>query len=93
VESALSAARDRGVAAITDIARRESELMKLPIDIVDTYLRRHLHFVMGSAERQGLKLYHSLASKLGLAPADRTVRFRSSAERRPGSRRASPIPA
>ena len=93
VESALSAARDRGVAAITEIAHRESVAMNLPLDVVETYLRQHLHFVMGSAERQGLKLYHSLASKLGLAPADRTVRFRSPVERRSSARRPAPVPA
>jgi chorismate dehydratase len=84
VETALSQARDHGVASIAEIARREAALMSLPLDVVDTYLRRHLHFVMGSAERQGLKLYHTLASKLGLAPADRNVRFRE----RPVERRA-----
>lgn len=92
VESALSAARDRGVAAIADIALRESAAMNLPLDVVDTYLRHHLHFVMSSAERQGLKLYHTLASKLGLAPADRTVRFRGPVERRSPARRPAPLP-
>jgi chorismate dehydratase len=90
-ESALAAARDRGVAAISEIARRESALMNLPVGVVETYLRHHLHFVMGSAERQGLKLYHGLASKLGLAPADRTVRFRSLTERRNIIRRPAPV--
>jgi hypothetical protein len=47
---------------------------------------------MGSAERQGLKLYHSLASQLGLAPADRTVRFRGPLERRIPARRPAPVP-
>ncbi|HVJ67172.1 MAG TPA: hypothetical protein VM510_04255, partial [Caulifigura sp.] len=92
VEAALGAARDRGVAAISDISRRESAAMNLPLEIVEGYLRKNLHFVMGSAERQGLKLYHSLAAGLGLAPANRTVRFRERpAERRSPARRSAPI--
>ncbi len=88
VESALAAARDRGVAQIGEIAAREAAAMKLPLDVVDRYLRTNLHFMMGSAERQGLKLYHRLASQLGLAPANRTVRFRDRpVERRPAARR------
>ncbi len=94
VEPALSAARDRGVAALSEIARRESAAMQLPLDVVDGYLRRNLHFTMGSAERQGLKLYHSLATGLGLAPANRTVRFREPAvERRVPPRRPAAIGA
>jgi chorismate dehydratase len=93
VENALAAARDRGVAALTEIAQRESALMHLPLDVVDTYLRQHLHFEMGSAEKQRLMLYHTLASKLGLAPAGRTVRFRERPiERRGLSRRPAAVP-
>lgn len=94
VEAALASARDRGVAAISEIAHRESAAMNLPLEVVDRYLRHNLHFVMGSAERQGLKLYHSLASQLGLAPANRTVRFRERpAERRIPTRRAAVVGA
>ncbi len=68
--------------------------MHLPFDVVESYLRHNLHFVMNSAERQGLKLYHRLASQLGLAPANRTVRFRErSVERKPAARRAAALRA
>ncbi|WP_231754273.1 menaquinone biosynthetic enzyme MqnA/MqnD family protein [Caulifigura coniformis] len=93
VDMALAAARDLGVASIPRIAERESALMGLPLAVVDTYLRRHLHFTMGSAERQGLKLYHSLASKLGLAPANRTVRFCERSVERRASRRPATVNA
>jgi chorismate dehydratase len=93
VEQALTAARDRGVAALSEIARRESAAMHLPLNVVDTYLKHHLHFAMGSAERQGLKLYLSLASQLGLAPTGRAVRFRERSVERRGLRRPSALPA
>ena len=93
VEAALSSARDRGVAAIADIAQRESAAMNLPLGVVENYLRHNLHFVMGSAEQQGLKLYHSLAANLGLAPAERVVRFREKAvDRKAALRRSSTVP-
>jgi chorismate dehydratase len=82
VEEALSAARDRGLRDMATIVQRESKAMGLPHDVVDDYLRRNLHFVMGSAERQGLRLYLQLAAQLGLAPADRPVRFRDRATHR-----------
>ena len=91
METALAAARDLGVASIPQIAERESALMNLPLGVVETYLRNHLHFAMGSAERQGLKLYHALASKLGLAPANRTVRFRDRPVERRGVRRPATV--
>jgi chorismate dehydratase len=81
-EAALAAARDRGVAAIDAIATRESLSMGLPLEVVDGYLRQNLHFTLGSAERQGLRLYLDLASRLGLAPEGRTVRFRERSHNR-----------
>jgi chorismate dehydratase len=89
VETALGNARDRGVSRLGAIAARESSAMGLPLEVVDHYLRRNLHFEMGSAERQGLKLYHSLAARLGLAPAAREVRFRERTSERKPTRRAA----
>lgn len=86
VDAALGEARDRGLANLTEIARRESQAMQLPLNVVDNYLRRNLHFQLGSAERQGLKLYLQLAAGMGLSPAGRTVSFRASnAQRLPSS--------
>lgn len=79
VEAALSAARDRGLQNLTTIAQRESRAMGLPLDVVDGYLRRNLHFQLGNAERQGLRLYLDLAARMGLAPDGQTVSYRKPA--------------
>jgi chorismate dehydratase len=96
VEPALSEARDRGLANLSTIVARESQSMKLPHEVVDDYLRRNLHFTLGSAERQGLRLYLELASQLGLAPSGRTVKYRSATDsrrRQPGSRELRSVQA
>jgi chorismate dehydratase len=67
VEQALSAARDLGVSRIDAIAAREAPGLRLTNDVAARYLRHNLHFCMGSAERHGLKLFHRLAARLGLA--------------------------
>lgn len=76
VESALSAARDRGVDRITEIAAREAPGLRLSPKVATHYLAQNLHFRLGSAERQGLKLFHRLAASLGLAPAGETADHR-----------------
>jgi len=60
----LSAARDLGVSRIHEISQRESPLLKLPVSTIETYLGKHLHFTLGSAERHGLALYHELVTNL-----------------------------
>jgi chorismate dehydratase len=76
VETALVAARDRGLQRLEAIAAREAQSMSLPLPVVNRYLRKHLHFRFGSAEQQGLKLFLSLAARQGLAPPGRTVAIR-----------------
>ncbi|MBX3443811.1 MAG: menaquinone biosynthesis protein [Planctomyces sp.] len=88
-EAGLAAARDRGLRDIHDIARRESKLMRLPLETVDDYLRHRLHFTLGSAERSGLRLYLNLAAKLGLAPEGRQPRFRETSPAPRGNAAAS----
>jgi chorismate dehydratase len=68
----LAAARDRGVAAFDSIASREATALGLTPDDAEDYLRNNLHFYLGSAERQGLRLFEQLASKLGLIPESQT---------------------
>ncbi|MFK7820661.1 MAG: menaquinone biosynthetic enzyme MqnA/MqnD family protein [Planctomycetaceae bacterium] len=68
----LATARDRGVAAFDSIALREAESLGLNADDAEDYLRNNLHFYLGSAERQGLRLFEQLASKLGLIPESQT---------------------
>ena len=66
-EDALYRARDLGVSRLDAIARREAPLLGISEQTAITYLTQNLHFRLGSAERNGLQLFHDLASRLGLA--------------------------
>jgi chorismate dehydratase len=68
LEFALTAARDFGVDNLAAIAAREAAGLQLTESLARDYLTQNLHFRLGSAERNGLKLFHRLASGLGLAP-------------------------
>jgi len=76
VEQRLCEARDRGVARISDIAKREGPQLGVSIEQAENYLRHNLHFRLGSAEKNGLRLFHELAVKLGLAPEGIELVFR-----------------
>ncbi len=76
VESRLCAARDRGVVRIPEIARREAPKIGVSVEKAESYLKRNLHFRLGSAERNGLRLFHELAMKMGLAPEGIELVFR-----------------
>lgn len=69
LESALSAARDRGLERIDAIAKREAEILGLPTELARSYLRESLSFKIGRRERQGLCLFRRHCVSLGLAPA------------------------
>jgi chorismate dehydratase len=73
VDRALAAARDRGVADLPAIARRQSAAMGLPPELVRTYLRDHLHFTLGAEEKRGLELFFEKAGARGLIDDRRTV--------------------
>lgn len=77
VEQRLCEARDRGVARIPEIARREAVKLGLSVEKAESYLKRNLHFRLGSAEKSGLRLFHELAVKMGLAPEGIELVFRS----------------
>jgi chorismate dehydratase len=66
VEQALNRARDRGVERINDIAAREAPLLGISEEVAADYLTNNLHYRLGSAERNGLALFHKLAAKIGL---------------------------
>lgn len=68
LESALEAARDEGRRDVESIAAERAAAMTLPYEFVLTYLRDHLHFWLGAAERRGLNLYLRRAAALGLIP-------------------------
>jgi len=70
----LDRCRDRGLAASEEIARREAASHGLTKEDVHRYFVENLHFHFGPGERNGLEMYHRLATKLGLVrsePANR----------------------
>jgi len=77
VEEALGRARDQGVRSLVEIARREAPLLGLSFPATFSYLSENLQYHLGSAERQGLRLFYDLASSLDLAPENVDLRFRS----------------
>jgi chorismate dehydratase len=68
IPTQLAAARDLGVSRLEAIAQREGSQLGIPAQEALAYLRDNLHFYLGPAEHNGLKLFHELAVRLGLAP-------------------------
>ena len=77
IEEPLGRARDLGLERLNDIARREAPLLGLSLPTTISYLAENLQYRLGSAERNGLKLFYELASGLGLAPEGVELRFRT----------------
>jgi chorismate dehydratase len=71
----LQAARDRGVAAIPEIARRGGAPDERRVAAVEQYLRDNLKYPLGQREIAGLRRFHELASEQGLVPGLRPLRF------------------
>jgi chorismate dehydratase len=72
---ALQAARDGGVAHLSEIARAvgggDAELERRSL----VYLRDHLRYGLGTAEAEGLRRFHELAAEIGVAAAPTALRF------------------
>ncbi len=64
----LAQARDKGVTAIPEIARREAATLGISEQTALRYLQENLHFSLGSAERKGLLLFRELLNESGLVP-------------------------
>jgi chorismate dehydratase len=58
---ALATARDRGCEQVADIAREQADVMQLPLELVEEYLTKNLHFRLGPRERRCLELFHEKA--------------------------------
>lgn len=92
VETALGEARDRGLARLETIGQREAHALGLEPETATRYLKHNLHFQLGSAERNGLKLFQHLAVQQGLAPGGVHLVFRDSSDpRKSESRRAAHV--
>lgn len=61
IAAKLTAARDRGLAAIPSIAARDAARVGTSVEIAETYLKRNLHFRLTAAERASLKQFERLA--------------------------------
>jgi chorismate dehydratase len=68
VDAALSAARDSGLAHLTEIARAQAAPLGLTVPECLSYLRDNLYFHLGEREQRGLARFARLAAQLGLAP-------------------------
>jgi chorismate dehydratase len=66
----LSAARDRGLRHLSEIAAAEASKLGIGADLATRYLRDNLHFTLGDAEIRGLRRYAELCAERGLAPPD-----------------------
>lgn len=64
----LEAARDDGVAHLTEIARVESGVVNLSEADCLSYLRDNLYFYLGPREQRGLELFRRYAAQFDLAP-------------------------
>lgn len=71
----LQAARDRGVAAIPEIARRVAGGDSARATVVEQYLRDNLKYPLGAREIAGLRRFHELAAEQALVPGPRPLRF------------------
>ena len=76
LERKLSAARDRGMSHLKQIASREANSLGISPDLATHYLTENLHFTLGSAERNGFRLFQELAAEAGIIPGGTTVVFR-----------------
>jgi chorismate dehydratase len=65
----LTAARDRGLNRLADIAETEAEMLGIDRELATRYLCENLHFTLGRAERSGLRRFYQLCEKHDLAPA------------------------
>ncbi len=71
----LGSARDRGLARLSQIARRSSAELDLAEAECIEYLRDALVFHLGPRQRQGLERFADLAIGHGLAPEDSRLEF------------------
>jgi chorismate dehydratase len=70
VETALSLARDQGLAHLEEIAAREAAPLGLTRPQCLSYLRDNLYFFLGRRELQGVELFRERAAALGLVPTE-----------------------
>ncbi|HIE50525.1 MAG TPA: hypothetical protein EYP85_02090 [Armatimonadetes bacterium] len=65
----LQAAKERGLAALSEIAARESQRLQLPPEVCLHYLRQVINYDFGPREQAGLERFQELAREVGLLPS------------------------
>ncbi|MFN5974254.1 MAG: menaquinone biosynthetic enzyme MqnA/MqnD family protein [Planctomyces sp.] len=76
IDEALAAARDEGLRMAAEIARAEAPRLGLDQQTAFRYLTRNLHYHLTSAEKNGLRLFCSLAARHHLVNPDVDLIFR-----------------
>ena len=71
----LNAARDRGIAAVAEIAREHARGDRAREARAQRYLSDNLKYGLGDKEIAGLQRFHELAAEQGLVPGLRELRF------------------
>lgn len=79
VAEILNRARDRGLEQVEHIARREAPVLGISEQTALDYLTKNLHYRLGSAERNGLRLFQRFAVQLNLAPEGIDIVYRDCA--------------
>jgi chorismate dehydratase len=72
---ALQQARDAGVAASDEVARRYLREAPALQHVGVRYLRDNIKYHLGDEERAGLELFYRYAAEIGVAPAPGALRF------------------
>ncbi len=71
----FTAAKQEGIQRIEEIAARYADLLNLPEDDLQSYLRTNVNFDLDEENIAGLRHYFALAHKWGLIPGVRELRF------------------
>ena len=71
----LAAARDRGVASATQIARADAARFGWPGDLAQRYFTQHLQYVLTDRHRRGLEEFWRLAHAHGLIDSVRSLPY------------------
>lgn len=61
VATALAKARDYGCHEVAAIAQIQANLMQLPLELIEEYFTKNLHFRLGPREQKGLEFFHKKA--------------------------------
>ena len=77
VEEILGEARNRGVENIDQIAAREAPQLDFSETTANRYLKQNLSYHLGSAQRNGLRLFQRLAAKRELVHQGVELAFRN----------------